>query len=574
MDKNVFKIYDDRFLGVNVSIENKPIQELLSYEDRLSALVNANEKLDIDLAEIWLTFRDDPSGIFAWAITDQRYMHDSFRSGRKNTILWYYYLIELIKLFDKNKAGVFVDVESAYFSPGLIDVFRSNSIFLRRQFRYTLFGYLIRLGYCFKYFKQILFFLMGFFGKKYKFNNTCHSILIDVPDKIEDHRYGAYIKKLKEDYFIFYFNFKNGVLFSDKKKYRIVSFLGVADIINAVKSLLSFRSSIRINKEKIRFDNLFFSIIIRYNVFFIIRNFLTIAALRFFFNNQKIDCVLVESCLNDNLRKILPLCSRERSVPCIYFIPRPLTPYRPAERIVKYDLFDFDKQILPDFYHVKDHNSYQVLVSQGVNPNNIIESDRERDHSFVADKYVSVKEKYYCAITVLLGGVFSINERLINLFINNSVFDRGRVLFSVRTHPALPLSIAQENKLSKYFPHWFDASKTSYIHIPSQYKFVVSSSSTATVEAARSGCGVIWCPFVEEQSLLMYPIMSKFGVIVKNKNELDVFIRSSLNNEQDLKNFIDKCQSDANVAFSARCSVDDGYIQLKKLVFDYNNKLK
>lgn len=562
------KIYDDKLLGVNITIDDKPIQSFLSFEERLNALIRANKQLDFDLSDVWSAFKCEPLGVYAWSITDEYYMHDSFRSGRKNTVLWYYYLLELIKVIDEKKGVGPVFVESIYIPEDVIEVL-SQRFPIRRNFKQFIFSGLIGFVYFLKSFKEFCLFLLGFLYRKKIVGDGSVSVLIDMPDDMDDHRYGAYLSKVKKDYSPFFFNVKRGIIFKDNVKYRIISLLFLKDFILVIADVLRFKREVRMNRYEISNFNILFAKIKCSNYFFLIRNFLLIGALRKLFKKQSFDFVLVRSCFNDNLRKVLPLCSRENTVPCIYFLPRPLSIFRPAERIVKTDCFGIRNQILPDFYQIRDHHSYQVLISQGVNQDSIIESDRDVESLSNTESVPSVNELFYCSITVLLGGINSVNESLINLFTDKQFLNDDRILFSVRAHPVLPLTSNQKSKLSKQFSNWIDASKIPYKQIPAKYKIVVSSSSTATVEAAKSGCGVIWCPFIEEQSLLMYPVMDKFGKIAKNEMELELFLENIFHNEQVLNQFLDVCRYDANLAFSAEKSVEDGYDKLKVLADRY-----
>jgi hypothetical protein len=146
------------------------------------------------------------------------------------------------------------------------------------------------------------------------------------------------------------------------------------------------------------------------------------------------------------------------------------------------------------------------------------------------------------------------------------------VLISVRAHPLHPLTADQKERLSAHYQNWFDATKKPYSNVPAQYKLVISTSSTASVEAAKSGCGIVWCPYMEEESLLMYPIMRKFGHIVKSDNELIEFVGRLLQDEHTFRTFSADCEADAKTAFGTTNSINKGYQLLNTLVNDYRNK--
>jgi hypothetical protein len=572
MNKAVLKIYDDQLIGVNIAIDGKPIQECLPFETRLNALENANKKLDIDVLEILSAFKNDPFIVYACSITDDRYLTDTFLSGRKNNIIWYYYLIELIDIINTESSIEYISVDSCFISRKAVKFLQSKNFPIKSGFKYLSLSYLISSAYFLKHLKNLIFLFIGFFEKTPKFiSNDKKTVLIDVPDKLGNHRYGSFLEKINDEYYSLYVDISNGILLKNGINFKILSVLTLGKIPNIIYELFGFKKSINNNKNKIGIYNYIFENIKAPNVFFFLRNLFLIASLKELFRKQKIDFVLISSAFNTNIKKIFILCAKELSIPCVCFLPRPLTISKPAERIIKCNDIDSSLYILPDFYQTNNFTSYEVLISQGISPKNIIFSERTIDRMPVSDKNVDIAHKFLYSIILLLGGKSSVNEKLIDVIVANQT-EYEHVLISVRAHPLHPLTADQKERLSAHYQNWFDATKKPYSNVPAQYKLVISTSSTASVEAAKSGCGIVWCPYMEEESLLMYPIMRKFGHIVKSDNELIEFVGRLLQDEQTFRTFSADCEADAKIAFGTKNSINKGYQLLNTLVNDYRNK--
>jgi hypothetical protein len=572
MDKVVLKIYDDQYIGVNLAVNDKPVQEFLPFDKRLNALKKANNQLDTDVLEVSSAFKDDPFRIYACSITDDRYLSDVLLSGRKNTIIWYYYLLELIDIINKENYIDYISIESSFVSGKATQVLRTKAFCLKFHLKYIFLSYLVNFAYFLKHSKTLSFFILGFFEKKTKFvSNSKKSVLIDAPKEFNNHRYGCFLEKITDEYDPIFVDIMHGTILQNDKKNKITSVLGLVHIFSIFNEIFRFKSFIARNKSKIKNDNLLFSNIKDPNILFLFRNIILIASLRELLKKQKINFVLIQTDFNHNLKKIFTLFAKERSIPSICFFPRPLSLFRPAERIITYNNIFSRQYLLPDFYQVNDINSQYLLTSQGISYKNIILSSRKADRLPAFDKNIETPLDFVYSIILLLGGKTSVNEKLINFIIENqSKFTN--VLFSIRAHPGQPLTNNQKFRLSKLLLNWFDASKKPYSHVPAKNKIVISTSSTATVEAAKSGCGVIWCPYIEEESLLMYPIMRKFGKIVRSDNELIGFLTQLFQSDQKFQDFSASCETDAKTAFEVGKSFSDGYQELKSLVDDYQTR--
>ncbi|MGY6274894.1 hypothetical protein [Methylomonas sp. MgM2] len=568
-NKLILTIYDDACIGANLAIDDQPVQEFFSVDERLTVLETAAKKLDNDVLEIARAFKNCAEGIYAWPITDNWYLHDSFRLKGKNNIIWYYYLIELINEIHRIKQVDCICIESSFVSGALDEVLRANSFLVKRKLKGSFFWHLKNAAYFIKNVSVLIFMMNGFLNRKPRLKRKGYPcVAIDVSGG-SNHKYGGFLRQITSDYVSISINLKKGIFFENGIAYRLLSLLDLKAWVIGVHELISFNKALKQKQSQINHHNLLFKFIKKSNYILFFKNVLLILSIRKVFEVFQVKFVFFQSSLNNNLKKIFVFVAREKMAPSVCFLPRSLAELRPAERVFKDRDFPLEQQLLPDFYHVTDKNSYELLVQHGIDAHRIIESDRAgRDDAPLRFNWSKESSSEF-GIVLILGGNKKANDKIINVF-KGLLSKKDEVLMSVRSHPLSPLTKSHIETLNRDYPDWFDASNRRYGDIPAKYILAISVSSTAMIEAAKSGCGIIWCPYMDEQALIMYSIMEKLGKLAKNDNDLIESVECLLNDADAFRTFSYACERDANLFFGARKTFNEGYNDLTNKLIRYS----
>ena len=105
-----------------------------------------------------------------------------------------------------------------------------------------------------------------------------------------------------------------------------------------------------------------------------------------------------------------------------------------------------------------------------------------------------------------------------------------------RVHPNKKLTKNQVIQLNTILPNSIDISKTPMNNIQFDSIVVISINSTAAVEAASYGAGILWIPYLNFKSVIFEPVMTILGSIATNSQLLNKEINylKSLDNKKEL----------------------------------------
>jgi hypothetical protein len=200
-------------------------------------------------------------------------------------------------------------------------------------------------------------------------------------------------------------------------------------------------------------------------------------------------------------------------------MPRPVSLYRPTERLTDIELKTNNRNILPKYNVIYDNFSRYQLIKSGMSEESILLNGKKFNENNI--------KKCECGhtalkIVLLLGVVHPINIKLVDLIINQPGIISETVKLIVRAHPLQPITKNLKDLLDSKIENWIDGRLENW---KGDGYVCVTSSSTASIEAAMAGSGIIWCPFIDDESLMVWPIMNEIGYIAENKSSFYNFVK-------------------------------------------------
>jgi hypothetical protein len=191
---------------------------------------------------------------------------------------------------------------------------------------------------------------------------------------------------------------------------------------------------------------------------------------------------------------------------------------RLEERLIKADLEAMNGAFVANSYAVWDKFSKNTLVEAGVDKRKIFVINKGKSH-----KPESSKEVLTNALLILFSHEDILNQRLINELISLNVEKH----IIIRQHPLRKLKKEQLEQLSNKFKVIKDITSQGYDLFHFNQVMAITINSTAVLEAAKHGCGVIWLPYLNSRALIFFEVMQKIGKAFRNTDELKQFLNIS-----------------------------------------------
>lgn len=506
------EFFDDSKSGLTFSVNGKAYQEVYSWPQRLESYERAIDKFDEDINSSYDLFDSDFILNHGESIRG-----DSIRSARRKSVIWYYYVFELIERLREHDVVV---ISRSKF----IDKF-----FLLHLKRYgysikvSLVSRVLMLGYSSSSFLKILAKSVSELAAKPRRkainsyppfgSHQSKTIAIDVPSDEQKHRYGYALADAKKSRNVILFCSASGLIYlKEERVFKIASFVNLSKKINffLVSLFLVLRRN-RVESERIyhlRLKSVSF--------FSVYRSIVAVESIKNIIEELGIDELWLSGAFTNGPKKALINACYQKNIESVCFFPRPLTEFRPAERLSEEEREHKNKNLLASYFVVRDKHSELTAQSQGL--------PKDKLRSLRVDVERCPIRQNIKTVVVILGVNEAVNDRLIELVLSEECYDFSDWVVVVKPHPLVPLKNARKVALSDKFAKWHESqSKDYYGH----GAIAVTACSTASVEAAVLGSGVVWCPFLDEESLMMWPIIKKFGFVANSVDSFSSFFRNN-----------------------------------------------
>lgn len=504
------KIKEHPFIGVTLFIENKMYHDYFTWDSRLAAYEKALKSFDSDIDASYDFFEKD-----FLLFTGEWIRHDSIRNGRKPALIYYYYIFELLEEYAKAR-GKRVVIETGYIDSWFVGYLKTKGYSVRFNSKARFLSFLYESYRYARDFKGFFKWMgSGFILKKKPcFNESNDKCLIDIPAISNKHRYGINIDEALHDGVPIYSCVVTGEFYDDKGfKIKYSQLLPVSFKLKVyLKSVVFFFKKFNVEKERLYFIRLR-----KLKLASIIRSFINYEAHKFLFNKYIFKCALIQSSINNSLKKPLLLAAIDNGVTNVNFFPRPVSPSRVAERLTEKEVFKSNLNPISDFNVLPDLSSISFLLNYGFDTKKVFLNPKKQ--------YLSTVNNFSRkTIVVLFGNKRKVNKALIDLLYSSNQWICEEFNIVIRPHPLLPFDNEERLRLTKLKTDWVDGSGSKAWH--GGNSVVITASSTAVVEAALTGSGVVWCPFIEDEALMMWPIMQKLGYVAKSEADLSDFLFS------------------------------------------------
>jgi hypothetical protein len=363
-----------------------------------------------------------------------------------------------------------------------------------------------------------------------------------MPAKSEKHRYKHLLSKMSQGKVFFPGRLEGKVHENDQAKcIRFEEELDFKDWLNAFKKAFQLKQ----NLKKIQPDTLL-NLEIKQNK---IQHFWVM--------------LLKERAVEDTIKKYKPksilyttantypfarIISRQaflKDIPFTVVACRPMfINTRLEERLIKADLEAVNNAFVADNFAVWDKFSKKTLVKAGVANHKIFVVNQNKQVENLTNK-ISLKN----ALLILFSHEEELNQRLVDELLKLNT----KSPLIIRQHPLKKLTEKQNNQLKTKFEITHDITSQPYTRYELINVVAITINSTAVLEAAQHGCGIIWLPYLNSRSIIFYEIMQKIGKWFENTSELDFFLNSS---KGELLNFIGSCQIEYEELFESKDETD------------------
>jgi len=221
--------------------------------------------------------------------------------------------------------------------------------------------------------------------------------------------------------------------------------------------------------------------------------------------------VIVSSMFGDPANRLPLAVAKSLNIPCELLACRPfLTGLRSEDRAIKADILQYNGAATGDTVVVEDSESLLHLKRFGVTEESI-EIRSARDNCGHSTKLIS-------DAILLLFTEKKVNDGIIEVL--HEVKRRGcdvRPIY-VREHPCIPVTERQKNELDTLGVSVQFITMDPWSTLRFVRTVVLVGESTSGVEAARQGADVLWCTFLSEQLIQLWPLMRATGEIMESKS--------------------------------------------------------
>ncbi|PKG43433.1 hypothetical protein [Psychroflexus sp. MES1-P1E] len=513
----------------SLSLEDLALPTIVSHK----LLLQANLKLEKDLQAFIDLYKHLPNAHHYWATT---YRH--LRSDDLEGLALYYYVIGIIKFSLENQPNIKIKLHcnfENYFAKYIRSNFPQVKVSVNSNLK-------DKINYNFGPFKYIL--------KAYKYalkNVGDKSVLknkvwLSMPIQPEKHRYKHLLNRIREEKVFYTGRLEDKINENNEaKSIRFEKELGCKNLLNAFKKAFQLKQ----NLKQIH-PNTLLNLEIRQNK---IQHFwvmlLKEKAVEKAIKKYKPKSILYTTANTYPFARIISRQAFLNNVPFIVVACRPMfINTRLEERLIEADVKATNDAFVANNFAVWDKFSKNTLVKAGVDKEKIfvVNQNKQLENSIAK---VSLKN----ALLILFSHEEELNQRLVDELLKLDT----KTSLIIRQHPLKKLTEKQNKQLTAKFKITQDITSQPY----SKYEFTnvlaITINSTAVLEAAQHGCGVIWLPHLNSRSIIFYEIMQKIGKCFESASELDDFLNSS---SDVLLNFIESCQIDYKELFESEDETD------------------
>jgi hypothetical protein len=526
--------FSDKTINIQISQNSLSVENLImSTEVRHKLLLQANLILEKDLQAFVNEYKHLPNAHHYWATT-----YRPLRSDDLEGLALYYYVIELIKSVLETKSSKKIIITNSYenyFTRYIKINYPQVKVYsilsLKQKIKYTLgpFKYLL------KAFKYAL--------KKIEEKNSLkNKVWFSTPIHFQKNRYKHLLNKMKEEKIFYSGRLEDQVHENSQSKcIRFEQELVIKDLIIAFKKAFRLKRNLKkINtKTLINFE-------IKKNKtqhFYVM--LLKEKGVEKAIKRTTPKSILFTTANTYPFARIISRQAYLSNIPFTVVACRPMfINTRLEERLINADLRAENDAFVANNFAVWDKFSKNTLSEVGVFKDKIFVVNPNKK-----DKDSTAKVSLQNSLLILFSHEENLNQHLVDELMELNT----RLPLIIRQHPLKKLTKKQNNQLKTKFEIAQDITSQPY----SKYQFTnvlaITINSTAVLEAAQQGCGVIWLPYLNSRSLIFYEVMQKIGKWFESASELDYFLNSSKN---EFDEFIKSCQIEYEEFFESENQTD------------------
>lgn len=257
--------------------------------------------------------------------------------------------------------------------------------------------------------------------------------------------------------------------------------------------------------------------------------------------------------------RMLICCLKQHDVPVCQVLPRPMNPDRPAEKLLQADL---DRpETLPDFFVVRDGQSHDELLRQGIEPHRIRVGVPEAAKAAATGPATVERTRILLLLTVLGQANADLCRILADALEVDALEKENAIEVVVRCHPSRPLGDADRLALDRLAGGWREEAELPIAAQIGADTLALTPTSTAAIEAARYGAAVVWTPFLSDIALFQQRFMRQLGKIANNETELTETLQTLTADQTARRRLASECRETAESKFSARESIPNVVVE-------------
>jgi hypothetical protein len=534
-------IYIDKQYTYRIYLNEIDASSFISYQKKNDLWKRAIDQLEKDIAEVAERMKNRKFGEFVWCFTWESHRIDGFIGTP-----YFYFMIEVIcylislrnvkkiilqrvipkELYHAMKNMLPVPVEYSVFSPfdklkvlydKHIKSYKNLGSFVFRSIKFKVQNkgkidniYFVQLRND-SDIRRYLSVLKNVQSEKiYHFNK-----FIFRPPNVNNMHY-------KEFDFAMFFNFK--------------IFLKTIIIVSKIKFLI--RNECRANGHTLN-ANLFYRLVSSQTA---IQFFKIVTRALLFdeaFKSINVKALYLVSSLSSTHSRLPATIAYRNNIKVVIVASRAmLSNDRPEDRCSSFDINGYNQTYIGDIFFVRDHFSKKTLIEQGIkrgsinviNDTKIINGDKK--------PAVELNEGI-----ILLLSQYRCNNAIFELIASINL--RGFKNIYLRSHPLKKkINAVSDIQLKILRRVGFDIYDITDIPMEDISCFdcvAMTANSTSGVDIVKVGAGVIWLPFITDQSLLFVQVMVCLGKMCASEGEFKRFFSKLNNNTKKRKEFINQC---------------------------------
>lgn len=387
------------------------------------------------------------------------------------------------------------------------------------------------------------------------------SVLLKMPETGSVARYGNLVTALNESgTTVVMEDFDREELFSPGEGFlRTMRFVPFSERLAALGRALRLRERLRSVCKKEARHSMRTSPVFAPSTFGLARRFVQIRSWSMILESRDFDFSVRVSSFTKPGDRLLVWLLNKSGIPSILVFPRPVTKYRPAEKPLDFDLAR--PETLPTHFIVRDESSKPQLTRAGISPDTILIGAPVISPSSI--DWPMADDAYPAQIIVLFPAREADNVALVE-DLRETAIAHPDLKLRVKGHPNSGLRKSETAALERLGLEWTDVSQLGFEELVAPGALSLTSCSTASLEAALLGAGVVWAPFYSELAMPQMEFMENLGTVVGDRTELTTTLNRLLSNPGEKRYLSEKTHAAANRLYACKTTISQQVLRFQR----------